>query len=103
MVSFSTLLLTARTAVGVLAAPSSEIPTKRDAALVTDLTTRQSVQPGEGTNNGYFYSFYNSGGGNVTFTLGSGGSYSTSWTDDGDFVGGTGWNPGSAQYVTISP
>ena len=95
MVSFSALLLTASASLGALAAPAA-LPD------FGNLFSRQAVtvvQPGEGTNNGYFYSYYNSGGGNATFALGPAGSYGLTWTDDGDIVAGKGWNPGSARYV----
>jgi endo-1,4-beta-xylanase len=31
------------------------------------------------------------------FTLGSGGSYSMTWSGSGNLVGGKGWNPGAAR------
>jgi hypothetical protein len=52
-----------------------------------------------GTHDGYFYSDWTDGGGTVNFTLGSGGNYSYSWTNCGNFVGGKGWNPGSQSQV----
>ncbi len=55
-----------------------------------------------GTNNGYFYSFWEQDSG-ATMTLGSGSNYSLSWDSDSqDVVAGTGWNPGTSQSVTYS-
>ena len=87
MITFSSLLLAVTGAVGILAAPVS------DASASLDKRT----DPGTGTNNGFYYSFYNAGGGTVTYTNGAGGSYTTDWTDCNNFVAGKGWNPGSAR------
>ncbi|MGV9348416.1 glycoside hydrolase family 11 protein [Streptomyces spiralis] len=56
-----------------------------------------------GTNNGYFYSFWEQSSG-ATMTLGSGGNYSLTWnTGSQNVVAGKGWNPGnSANPVTYS-
>jgi endo-1,4-beta-xylanase len=90
MVSFSSLLL-ACSAVTVFAAPS-------DQSIAERSLSERSTPSSTGTNNGYYYSFWTDGGGDVTYTNGDGGSYTVEWTNVGNFVGGKGWNPGSAQY-----
>jgi endo-1,4-beta-xylanase len=75
-------------------------------ACALALTTVATVLPGTaraatqicsnstGTNDGAFYSMFVSGG-SACITLNSGTSYSTTWSNIGDFVGGIGSNPGS--------
>jgi len=91
MVSLSFLLLSVSTVVGVFGAPQS-----------SKLSTRQALtSPGNGTNNGYYYRFWREGTASSPqeeAVLGSGGSYSVTWSGNGDqFFVGKGWNPGSAQ------
>ena len=45
---------------------------------------------------------YTAGSGSACITLNSGNSYSTSWSNIGDFVAGVGWNPGSNHTVSFS-
>jgi endo-1,4-beta-xylanase len=53
---------------------------------------------GTGTNNGFYYSLYSSGG-SATMTLGSAGNYAITWSGVSDVVGGKGWSTGSAQTI----
>ncbi|KAK8024612.1 glycosyl hydrolase family 11 [Apiospora rasikravindrae] len=71
--------------------------------MTGDLVSRQSISNSQtGTNNGYYYSFWNAGGGNVQYTNKAGGEYSVSWQNCNNFVGGKGWNPGSSHTITYS-
>lgn len=64
----------------------------------TTVTTNQT-----GTHEGYFYSFWNQGGGGaVTMTLGNGGNYSVNWSNCTNFTCGKGWSTGSARNVSFS-
>nr|ACU65026.1 xylanase 3 [Penicillium occitanis (nom. inval.)] len=68
-----------------------------------DLSKTQSITTYEsGTNNGYYYTTWTNGGGEVTYTNGDNGEYSVTWVDCGDFTSGKGWNPANAQTVTYS-
>jgi len=82
-------------AITLAVATSSLVPGIAHAA--TTITSNST-----GTNNGYFYSFWEQASG-ATMTLGSGSNYSLTWnTASQNVVAGTGWNPGSSHTVTYS-
>ncbi|KAH7103693.1 endo-1,4-beta-xylanase [Auriculariales sp. MPI-PUGE-AT-0066] len=98
MVAFKSLAVVASAALSVLAFPAGN----GTSSGLLELAKRAVTPNSEGTNNGYYYSWWSDGTGTATYTMGSGGQYSVSWTNSGNFVGGKGWNPGSARSITYS-
>ncbi|HXC43124.1 MAG TPA: glycoside hydrolase family 11 protein [Candidatus Dormibacteraeota bacterium] len=72
------------------------------AGFVTVTATAQTTvqNNGTGTNDGYFYSLYSSGGAaTMTFPGSYPGQYAITWSHVNDVVGGKGWNPGGSMSV----
>lgn len=87
---FSTVFLfVAATARSVLSAPTTLIDNYEV------LVARAGTPSSTGTNNGFYYSFWTDGTGDVTYTNGAAGEYSVQWSgNQGNFVAGKGYNPG---------
>lgn len=94
MVTFSSLLLAASAAVAAVAAPG-ELPGMSKRQTLTSSKT--------GTDNGFYYSFWTDGAGDVQYTNGPGGEYKVTWSGNrGNFVCGKGWNPGAARVINYT-
>ncbi|KAF2834335.1 glycoside hydrolase family 11 protein [Patellaria atrata CBS 101060] len=94
MVVFSSLLVAALAATGAIASPT---------ANTGELSKRQNTPNGEGTHDGFFYSWWSDGGAPATYTNLAGGSYEVRWQNGGNMVGGKGWNPGvNARAIQFS-
>jgi hypothetical protein len=84
------LLLAASVVVGVLATPTTLAPRQ---ALVGNQ---------DGIHDGYYYNYWTDGTAAVEFHLGSAGGYSATWSGDGDWMGGKGWQPGTlTRYISV--
>lgn len=69
-------------------------------ASYTEVEAQTITQNQTGTHNGFYYSFWNQGGGGATsMTLGAAGNYSTSWSNVSNFTAGKGWATGSPTRV----
>ncbi|KAI0908958.1 concanavalin A-like lectin/glucanase domain-containing protein [Ustulina deusta] len=71
-------------------------------AIASPLDLIKRTDPGTGTNNGYYYSFWTDGGGSVTYANGDRGSYDVSWSSVNNFVAGKGWNPGASRVISYN-
>ncbi|KAJ5932047.1 Endo-1-4-beta-xylanase [Penicillium verrucosum] len=89
MVSFSALFVAACAAVTAFALPN-------------DLEKRAITTNKQGTSGGYFYSFWTTGDGAVSYNNGDAGEYSVSWTNCGSFTSGKGWETGSDRNIKFS-
>lgn len=76
MVAFSSLLIALGSATAALASPLGLILDAEKRSESTALMPRGNTQPGTGTNNGYFYSFWTDGAGQVSYNNNAGGSVS---------------------------
>ncbi|KAF2277382.1 endo-1,4-beta-xylanase I precursor [Westerdykella ornata] len=99
MVNFNTLFVAASAVAGAFAAPTTTDLAKRDEHT---LAVRAGTPSSTGWHNGFYYSWWTDGGSQVTYTNGPGGQYSIQWGSGGNFVGGKGWNPGSARTINYS-
>ncbi|WP_212846813.1 glycoside hydrolase family 11 protein [Actinoplanes ianthinogenes] len=89
------LIISAASAV-LLAAASVTLSSVAHAEADRTITSNQT-----GTHNGYFFSYWKDSG-NVTMTLGAGGSYSVQMNGINNSVVGKGWKPGSSHTVNYS-
>ena len=79
-----------------LATPVGEVEARAPESN-SELEARAVTPNSIGHNGGYYYSFWSDGMGDVEFSNGPGGSYSVNWARSGNWIGGKGWNPGSAR------
>ncbi|KAI0418374.1 xylanase [Xylaria grammica] len=81
-------------ALAVVAAASS--------AVASPLSLYRRTEPGTGTDNGFYYSFWTDGQGSVTYNNGPAGSYDVTWNNVNNFVAGKGWNPGAERVISYN-
>src|SRR5690606_6648032 len=65
----------------------------------TTANAQQHCSSQTGNHGGFYFTHWTDGGGSACMTLGSGGNYSYSWSNTGNFVGGKGWSTGSSNRV----
>ncbi|KAK3369861.1 concanavalin A-like lectin/glucanase domain-containing protein [Podospora didyma] len=94
MVAFSSILLTLGAAASSVLAAPGEMP---------GMSKRQTLTSSQtGTHNGFYYSFWTDGAGSIKYTNEAAGKYSSSWSGNGNWVGGKGWMPGTARTISYS-
>jgi len=97
MVSFTAVAVIAAVALGVIAVPTEP---QRESAEYN--LAKRTTPNSKGCNNGYFYQFWDQGGGGqVTYTNKAGGEYGVTWNNCQDFTSGKGWRiatPRTIQY-----
>lgn len=100
MVSFSSFIVAFPVLAKALAAPT-------DALFTTDLSERTpdfEISPSSNLFKRQSYSQdYTTSGGSVSYSPGSGGEYSVTFSGAGDFVDGKGWTTGSTRCVPPPP
>lgn len=73
------------------------------AGCVTMASAQTIYNNGTGTNQGYYYSLYTSGGSStMTFSTQYAGNYAINWSNVNDVVGGKGWSPGGYRTVNYN-
>jgi hypothetical protein len=91
MVSFSRIALFAAAITGAVALPTNG--TDSDGVSILG---RAGTPSSTGNSGGYYYSWWTDGAAQATYTNGGGGQYSLNWSgNNGNLVGGKGWNPGT--------
>lgn len=90
MVAFTSILLALGSATAALASPLNLILEAQAQEESANLTAR-ATPAGTGMNNGFFYSFWTDGQGQVTYNNGAAGKYDVQWSNVGNFVAGKGW------------
>ncbi|KAL0948893.1 hypothetical protein HGRIS_009009 [Hohenbuehelia grisea] len=90
MFSSGFFLVAVTTAISALAAPTNST---EGFGL---LQARSGTPSATGTDGGYYYSWWTDGAADATYSNTGGGQYSLQWSgNNGNLVGGKGWNPGS--------
>jgi endo-1,4-beta-xylanase len=94
--SLSPIFVTAAAVASVIATPVTSNSTEGFGLIQRGGGTPSAT----GTSNGFYYSWWTDGAAQATYTNGNGGQYSLTWSgNNGNLVGGKGWQPGSARYV----
>ncbi|EKD17551.1 uncharacterized protein L3040_006670 [Drepanopeziza brunnea f. sp. 'multigermtubi'] len=96
MVTFTSLFAAAAAVAGVLAAPSIEVAERAPSVLME----RSGTPSSQGMHDGFFYSWWTDGGASAVYENLPGGTYTVSWKDGGNLVGGKGYKPGTPRNIT---